>query len=146
MPYWHGQRGAGFAITPRYRGEVAARLHAALALLPAGAAIAWWFELAPDSAGTGLSMAFLVAVPLMVSRDVFAKACLVVAVTVTAVSVLGALLGLFVFLPCGFILLMAGLAARASRIRAAAFIAACLATAGTLAAWGVNFYQQAAAA
>ena len=123
-------------------------MHAALALLLAGVATAWWFELAPISAGLCLLMTLIVAVPLVVTRDVFGTVCLVVAVTVTAVSVLGALLGLFVFLPCGFILLMAGLAARARArwIRSAAFVAAWLATAATLAAWGVNFYQQAAAA
>jgi len=115
----------------------AARIQAGLALVPAAAANFWWFHSAGPSAGLAVFFAGLTATPLAVPPSAFAGTCLVLSAVITAAAILGAPLGLFVFLPSGLIVLMAGLAVRHPSRRTAALVASVLVTLGAMVPFGV---------
>ena len=115
----------------------AARIQVGLALVPAAAATFFWFHSAGPSAGLAVFFAGLTATPLAVPPSAFAGTCLVVSAIITAAAILGAPLGLFVFLPSALIVLMAGLAVRYPSRRTAAFVASVLVTLAAMVPFGV---------
>jgi hypothetical protein len=115
----------------------AARIRVGLALVPAAAATFYWFNSAGASAGLAVFFAGLAATPLAAPSSAFAGTCLVVSAIVAAAAILGAPLGLFVFLPAALIVLMAGLACRYPSRRTAALVASVFVTLAAMVPFGV---------